>query len=139
METTNATITSMKGKVQLNYLFSNPCIMGNSQGRCDLITTGEGLHLLRFEVKFPEFKIQDCELIPLNGLAFKGVEFYVYEINCIQLSPNELLVGFTIFDEHENYPDTIGVYARLKGTIPDTLKCIDMLSSASSAWKLKND
>ncbi|MEI6679847.1 MAG: hypothetical protein WCL21_14630 [Mariniphaga sp.] len=122
MKTTKVAVTCMKGKIQLNYLFGYPYVLSNSQGCCDLITTDDGLHMLRFEVKFPEFKVRECELFPLNEMDFQGIGFFVHQINCIQLSGNEILVGFTIFDERENYPDTIGGFARLRGTIPTTIQ-----------------
>ena len=112
----------MIGKIQLNYLSISPFILSSSSGNCDLRRDSQKDCLLRFHYAFPELQINEIESIPISGVNFQGDGYYAQWFICVQLSAEELLMGFTIFDDRDNYPDTIGAFARLRGEIPSTIE-----------------
>ena len=117
-----ATKVRMKGMIHLNYISALPYKLYFNSGECELLTNDIGCHFLRFPYRFPEFQVNQIECIPITGTDFEGEGYYALWFICVQLSAEELLIGFTIFDDRENYPDTIGAFARLRGEIPSTIE-----------------
>lgn len=120
----NLSITSevsMKGMIHLNYISMSPYQLYFNSGECEVVTDPVGRHFLRFPYNFPEFQVNQIESTLITKNTFKGDGYSSLWFRCIQLSSDELLIGFTIFDDRENYPDTIGGFARLRGEIPSTL------------------
>lgn len=112
----------MTGKIQLNYLNTSPFFISSSKGKCDLQMNPQDSFFLSFEYKIPELKIKEIEFIQINGKDFQGERFFSLWIHCIQLSQDELLIGFSIFEDREDYPHSIGGYARLRGKIPSGIQ-----------------
>lgn len=117
-----ATEVLMKGMIHLNYISALPYKLYFNSGECDLLTDADGRHYLRFPYSFPEFHVNDIESTLITGTDFNGDEYYSLWFICVQISEDELLMGFTIFDDRENYPDTIVGFARLRGEIPSTIQ-----------------
>ena len=112
----------MKGVIHLNYISTPPYKLYFNSGVCELLLDDIGRHFLRFPYSFPEFHVNDIESTLITGNDFHGEEYYSLWFRCVQISENELLMGFTIFDDRENYPDTIGGFARLRGEIPSKIQ-----------------
>ena len=120
----NPSITSevsMKGMIHLNYISMSPYQLYFNSVECEVVTDPVGRHFLRFPYNFPEFQVNQIESTLITKNTFEGDGYSSLWFRCIQLSSDELLIGFTIFDDRENYPDTIGGFARLRGEIPSTL------------------
>lgn len=75
-ESSVASTTFMTGKIQLNYLNTSPFFISSSNGKCDLHLNPQQSCFLRFEYKFPELKIQDIEILQINGMDFTGERFF---------------------------------------------------------------
>ncbi|MCL4483498.1 MAG: hypothetical protein M1445_12975 [Bacteroidetes bacterium] len=112
----------MKGMIHLNYISTPPYKLYFNNGECELRTDDIGRHYLRFPYCFPEFQVNDIESTLITGTDFEGEGYYSLWFICVQLSEDELLIGFTIFDDRENYPHAIGGFARLRGEIPSTIQ-----------------
>lgn len=111
----------MRGMIQLNYIFDYPQVLSSSKGECELCSDMANNYFLRFPYSFPEFQINDSETIPINDIDFQGEGYIATWFICVQLSENELLIGFTIFEDRDTYPNTIGGFARLRGEIPSKI------------------
>ena len=112
----------MKGVIHLNYISALPYKLYFSSGECELLSDGIGRHFLRFPYSFPEFQVNDIESTLITGNDFHGEEYYSLWFICVQISEDELLMGFAIFDDRENYPHAIGGFAKLRGEIPSTIQ-----------------
>lgn len=112
----------MRGKIQLNYIYGYPFVLSSGNGKCELHSGPDGKWFMSFPYSFPDLQINDFESIPLNVTDFQAEGYYATWFICIQLSEDELLIGFTIFEDRENYPGTIGGFARFRGKIPTTIQ-----------------
>ncbi len=112
----------MKGMIHLNYISTPPYKLYFNSGECELRTDDIGRHYLRFPYCFPEFQVNEIESSLIMGTNFEGKGYASLWFICIQISQDELLMGFAIFDDRENYPHAIGGFARLRGEIPSVIQ-----------------
>ena len=119
------TLTSevcMKGLIHLNYISTPPYKLYFNSGECELRTDDVGRHYFRFPYCFPEFQVNDIESTLITGTNVEGQGYSSLWFICIQISEDELLMGFAIFDDRENYPHAISGFARLRGDIPSAIQ-----------------
>ena len=112
----------MEGMIYQNYISALPYKLYFNSGECELLTDTIGRHYLRFPYSFPEFNVNEIETTQITGTDFMGEKYcFLSFIICVQTSENELLIGFSIFEDRESYPHAIGGFARLRGEIPSSI------------------
>jgi len=112
----------MKGVIHFNYTSTPPYKHYFNSGECELLTDTIGRHYLRFPYSFPEFNVNEIETTQITGTDFMGEKYcFLSFIICVQTSEDELLIGFSIFEDRESYPHAIGGFARLRGDIPSSI------------------